>query len=81
MNRFRDARRPQGPPNRNILPQSCPGLRLERAFTYNTTIDQLWARPKSSTCCRTSAACRSAARDAGWAGLVPVEYVKDDKAD
>jgi len=26
---------------RNILPNSCPGLGMERAFTYDTTIDQL----------------------------------------
>lgn len=65
---------------RNILPQSCPGLRLERAFTYNTTIDQL-CRPEIIYVLQNFGGVPQRGAGCGLGDFVPVEYVKDDKAD
>jgi len=65
---------------RNILPQSCPGLRLERAFTYNTTIDQL-CTPEIIYVLQNLGGVPQRGAGCGLGRFVPVEYVKDDKAD
>jgi hypothetical protein len=64
---------------RNILPQSCPGLRLERAFTYNTTINQL-CTPEIIYVLTNIAGVPQRGAGCGLGRFVLVEYVEDDEA-
>ena len=63
---------------RNILPNKCPGLAIERAFTYNTSIDQL-CTPEIIYVLQNIAGVPQRGAGCGLGKFVPVEYVKDDK--
>ncbi|OBV09853.1 hypothetical protein [Erythrobacter dokdonensis] len=65
---------------RNILPSKCPGISIERAFTYNTTIDQL-CTPEIIYVLTNIGGVPQRGAGCGLGKFIPVEYVKDDKAD
>ena len=64
---------------RNILPQSCPRLGMERAFTYNTSIDQLCS-PEIIYVIQNFGGVPQRGAGCGLGKFVPVEYVKKNKA-
>lgn len=61
---------------RNVLPSSCPRLGLERAFTYDTSINQL-CRPQIIYTLDTLGGIIQRGAGCGLGEFVPVEYVKD----
>ena len=65
---------------RSVLPSRCPGLAIERAFTYDTTIDQL-CNPEIIYVLTNIGGVPQRGAGCGLGKFVPVEYVKDDKAE
>lgn len=64
---------------RNILPRSCPGLGIERAITYETTIDQL-CTPEIIYVLQNIGGVPQRGAGCALGQFVPVEYVKEDKS-
>ena len=63
---------------RNTLRSSCAGLGFDRAFTYETSINQL-CRPQIIYALQTIGGNLQRGAGCSLGGFVPVEYVKDKK--
>ena len=61
---------------RSILPNRCPGLAIERSFTYNTSIDQLCSAEIIYVLQNIGGVPQRGA-GCGLGRFVPVEYVED----
>lgn len=62
---------------RNILPGSCPGLAMERAITYEASVDQLCS-PEIIYVLQNFGGVPQRGAGCGLGKFVPVEYVKDE---
>ncbi|MFN3863663.1 MAG: hypothetical protein ACK4RT_05205 [Erythrobacter sp.] len=65
---------------RNILTSNCPGLGMDRAITYETSIDQLCA-PQIVYVLQNFGGRPQRGAGCSLGKFVPVEYVRDDKND
>ncbi len=63
---------------RNTLANRCPSLRLQRAITYNTSINQL-CRPEIIYVLENFAGQLQRGPGCALGPFVPVEYVRDDE--
>ena len=61
---------------RNTLPQRCPGLRLERAITYETSVNQL-CTPQIIYVLQNVGGVPQRGAGCSLGAFVPVDYVKD----
>jgi hypothetical protein len=63
---------------RNILPRNCPGLGIERAITYQTSIDQLCS-PQIINVLHNIGGTLQQGAGCGLGKFVPVEYDRGTK--